>query len=303
MLRRQLAAQFRILHDFDLLEPRGFDLGHLGLVAEGRERVPHRVDVVAVLLYRFRMRAEIPELFLGVRLVALRHDPVRGALEEMQHAGALREFGHELDRARRDPDHADALAGEVVVPVPARGMEPRALEVFDARNLRPHEFVEHALGADDGIGFQHHSIGGGHAPQPFVVLPRGRFHRGVQADVGAQAVLVRTVIEIREDLGLAGERTRPVELRFERERVEMRLHVALGAGVCVVVPGATDAARLFQHDEIVDARFLQLDGRADCTTTGANDDDSMSLDVRVDHEKLLVQIVLSACWPHVVARA
>ena len=55
----------------------------------------------------------------------------------------------------------------------------------------------------------------------------------------------------------------------------MRLHIAFGARIGVVVPGAADPARLVEQDEIVDAGLLELHAHAQPAAARADDDDMM----------------------------
>ena len=64
----------------------------------------------------------------------------------------------------------------------------------------------------------------------------------------------RDVEEVVEDLRLRGEGARPLRVRRERERVEVRRHVAAAAGIGVVVPGAAHLAVALEQDEVVARR-------------------------------------------------
>jgi hypothetical protein len=86
-------------------------------------------------------RAEALELLLRVGLVLLRQHPVRRALEQVDAAGALRDLRHELHGARRAADHAHRLAGEIVIPVPPRGVEARAGKRVEARDVGHRDLV------------------------------------------------------------------------------------------------------------------------------------------------------------------
>jgi hypothetical protein len=66
----------------------------------------------------------------------------------------------------------------------------------------------------------------------------------------------------------------------------MRLHIALRAGVAIVPPRASDAIGLLENDEVLNARFAQLDGCAQSTGTGANDNDSMPVSLGCIHRLL-----------------
>ena len=104
---------------------------------------------------------------------------------------------------------------------------------------------------------------------------------GVEADVRPQAVLVRAVIEVREDLGLRAEAPRPARVRLEGERVEVRRDVARRARVVVVAPGAADAVRLLEDREVVDARLLEADPHPQPREAGADDEDLVGDDAHL----------------------
>jgi hypothetical protein len=53
----------------------------------------------------------------------------------------------------------------------------------------------------------------------------------------------------------------------------VRHHVALGAGVPVVVPGAAHGGGLVDHHEVVEARLEQLDPHTDPAGAGADNHD------------------------------
>ena len=79
-------------------------------------------------------------------------DPRRGALEEVKLGDLGLDLGDELDRARAGADHGDALAGEVVVVVPARGVEDGALEGAEALDVGELRLAQRAGGGDQRRG-------------------------------------------------------------------------------------------------------------------------------------------------------
>src|SRR5262249_20040481 len=80
--------------------------------------------------------------------------------------------------------------------------------------------------------------------------------------------------EVREDLGLARERMRPVGVFRERERVEVRVHVARATRIRVVSPHAADVAGALEHEEIVDARLEEAYRRAESAEACTDDGDA-----------------------------
>ena len=71
----------------------------------------------------------------GVLPVRLRHDVRRRALEHRHVAGLGLDAGHELDRAGAGAEDGDALAAQVDRVVPLRGVEGRAGEGVDPRDV------------------------------------------------------------------------------------------------------------------------------------------------------------------------
>ena len=115
------------------------------------------------------------------------------------------------------------------------------------------------------------------------VLVEGRLgDLGAEPDVVRDVEAVHAVLEVGEDLGLLGELPGPVDVGRERERVEVRRHVAGGAGIRVVPPGAADAVGLLVDRERLDAGPLQLDAHADAAEAGADDRDARRRRARRD---------------------
>ena len=187
----------------------------------------------------------------------------------------------DLDGAGAGADHADGLAFEGVGVVPAGGVERLAGEGGEAGDLRVGRPAEPAGGRDDGPGDHGVALAGLDGPEPRALVERGPRGGCAEADVGADAVLVRAALEVGEDLAPLRELAGPAGVLLERERVEVRLDVAGGTRIAVVTPGATQALGLLQHGEVVDARLLEADGHAEAAEAGADDDD-----VRVAHGAL-----------------
>ncbi len=173
--------------------------------------------------------------------VGLGEHPWRGALEEREVLDVRLDRGDELDRARARADHGDAPPAQVVVVVPLRRVEDRALELVDARDLGDRRLVQRAGAPDDHTGADGGAVGEPERPAPARPLRGGDL--GAVPDAGAQPVAVGDVLEVGADLGLRGELAAPVRVGREGERVEVRLHVAGAAGVGVVAPGAAERRR------------------------------------------------------------
>ena len=183
------------------------------------------------------------------------------------------------------PTTATVLPAEVERVVPPRRVERLALERREARDVRQ-------LRAAERPAARHERRAPGTSARRVVsTVPSARARSSqpgaddacAEPDVRTDAVLVGAVPQVLEDLPLRGEVARPAGPRLERERVEVRLHVAGAARVVVVAPGAADVARLLEDDEVVDSRLLQADGHAQAGEAGSDDDDGA-----VDHWRTLV---------------
>ena len=84
--------------------------------------------------------------------------------------------------------------------------------------------------------------------------------------------LADRLLEVAVDLRLAGVRARPV-VALERERVDVRVDVDLGAGVLVVPPGAADPLRLLVDRERLDAGLAEQHAGRDPAHPRADDRD------------------------------
>jgi len=90
---------------------------------------------------------------------------------------------------------------------------------------------------------------------------------------GPDAERGNDLLEVGEDLGLSGERPRPIRLGREREGVEVRRDVAGETGISVAAPRAADAFGLFEDHEVLDAGLPQSHRGADAPGAGTDDGD------------------------------
>ena len=79
-----------------------------------------------------------------------------------------------------------------------------------------------------------------------------RDDRGREPDEWEQVVLVDDLLHVVEDLGLRRVGAGPVGLDLEGERVQVRLHIARGAGIAIVVPRTADALGLLVQRDLVE---------------------------------------------------
>ena len=160
--------------------------------------------------------------------------------------------------------------------VPTRGMKFGPLEIINAWDRRPHQFVEHPKRTDHDRRFEHFAGVGFHPPATDIILPSQTSHAGVESHMATDVVFVRAVIQVLQDLRLTRERPRPVELRFEREGIEMRLHIAFGPRILAMPSRTADAARLLKQHKILDPDAFKINPHAQRSRAGADDDDLIS---------------------------
>src|SRR5207248_1890872 len=92
-------------------------------------------------------------------------------------------------------------------------------------------------------------------------------------DLVRDAVLVRAVPQVRQDLVPGREHPGPARVLLERERVQVRRDVAGAARIRVVPPGTAEVAGLLQDDEVLAACLLELDPHAQPGKPGPDDHD------------------------------
>jgi hypothetical protein len=88
------------------------------------------------------------------RPVAVRDDPRRRALEDVQLLDLRLDLRDELNCRRARPDYGHALARELVLVVPACGVEGRSLEALEAGQLGRARVTQRPLGGDHDVGGQ-----------------------------------------------------------------------------------------------------------------------------------------------------
>jgi hypothetical protein len=205
-----------------------------------------------------------------------------GAIRLVQHVGGraleqaqLRHFRldlrDELDCRGASADHRHALAGQIQIMPPARRVKGLAAKALHPRQLRIGRAVELAAGADQRLGLQAFAADQLDPPQPARGVELGALHLGVEANLRTQPVLVHALQDIGVDFRLRRVLARPVVLGLEGKRIEVRRHVAGGARIVVVAPGAADLAGLFQQQEVVLAGLAQLHGQAQAGEAAADD--------------------------------
>ena len=138
------------------------------------------VDLLAKLFQRGRV---VRQPFLLRRVdgnILFRCNPGCGALIDGQLFHLRRDLRHELHRTCRTADHRNPRAAQIMVLLPAAGVKQRAAEIVQTGNLRPVQFVEHALRGDDRIGDVFAAIPGRQVPLRVIVVPHRAHDFGVQ---------------------------------------------------------------------------------------------------------------------------
>ena len=199
----------------------------------------------------------------------MRQHPRCRALEDGEPRHLRLHLGNQLDRRRAGADDGDALAGDLMLVLPACRVEQRAGERIDARNVREARLAERPGPEDEEASRQLSAIRGD-APSSAGVIPRCSGELVLEANVRHDPESSRAVAQVIPDLSLLRVGARPVGLARERERVQMRRHVTHAAGIRVVAPGAPDVPRALQHDEVVDAGLLQADRHAQAGEAAAD---------------------------------
>jgi len=120
--------------------------------------------------------------------------------------------GHELDGGGARADHRDALAAELVVVVPLRGVKRGAREGVEAGKVRIFGLAERAARVDEEVGGEG-ALRGLDLPAAGRFVPARLGHLVTEADVAANPVLLRAALEVAEDLRLRGKAALPRRLR------------------------------------------------------------------------------------------
>src|SRR3954462_6670075 len=201
------------------------------------------VDRAAYESLRERQMFEKPARAFADALVRLRHDPRRGALEQIEPRDAWLNLRHELNRARTGADHGDVLAFERIRVIPARGMKQLAFEALQSRDARHRRPRQRTARGDQYVGLDVLAHAAGiefDLPHMTRFVEACRHHARIATHVTVHAILARAMLQISENFVLAAEGARPRRVRLERKRIQMRGHVALGARIGIVAPCPAD---------------------------------------------------------------
>ena len=208
--------------------------------------------------------------------VELRHDPDRGALVDGQLGDVLGELGDQLDPGGPGADDRRLRAAQRVVIVPLLGMQNRAGEILDTRDVGLLRLAQVAGGQDQELSPQRLATLQRHLPGLRLLVPACTVHRGVEAHVAPQVVLVGHVIGVGLELGARGVEPRPVRVRFEPVRVRGGGDVDRQARIPVDMPGTAEIVLPVEEDDPAVPKPVELDRGAHSAESRA-DDDSVEL--------------------------
>ena len=220
--------------------------------------------------------------------VAPHIDRRRRSLEHVEVTGVLRQRGDALDPRRPGADDADLLVTQVdhllargaarVAVVPATRVEAVAGEGLDAGDARQLRLPVVAGGHDHEPGPQLVAAVGLEDPPGGSIIElrlgdtRVKQRPAVQVEGAAEGLAVGENLWLEHVL----HRGDGSDLLKERQ-VDVRLHVARGAGVAVPVPGAPEVTAPLEHEEVVDAGLGQP-RRGEHPGEPAPDDHDVGLD-------------------------
>ena len=170
-------------------------------------------------------------------------------------------------------DDGDALAPQVDVVIPARGVDRGPREGLDARDVGALGLRQHARRADDVPRGDLVAVAGLQPPEVLSLVERRARHTGAEPQPLAQAVGVDAVLGVRAQLMAGRVHARPVRALAVGELVAEGRDVHRDARVRVPVPGTADPVALFDDEQVLKAGATQRDRRADAGEATAHDDD------------------------------
>src|SRR5581483_9433138 len=210
--------------------------------------------------------------------VGARQDPWRGALEQMELADVRLDLGHELNGRGAGSNHRHLAACEVVVMIPARGMENRAAEAVTAFEVRDLGVSQRADGGDGDLG-RERALAGLDFPALLVLVPAHRLDLVVEAQVRAEPLAGDHAAHVVPDLGLAGKGATPARVLLIRPGIEDARDIAGTPGVSVVTPGPAELGGALEYDEVVHPGLLQRHCHAQAGEAGTCDHDLVVGDI------------------------
>ena len=279
VVRHQSAAQLRVGHlpaqlrPADAADQRGQRPGP----GQGHaEHLGQRVVGPSETTLQHREPPGQPAAGPAVAVVEPGQHPRCGPLEHGQSGDLVDQFRHELDRARAGADHRDPAAGQRHLGLPLRRVHHRTAELVQPDQIGPGRSGELADRRHQHVRLERLAGAAGHPPASGAVVVVSRDHPGAEPDLRQHAEPVGDLLQVGQDLGLLRVPPGPVRVRRERQRVQVRRHVAGATGVGVLAPDAADLVTLLEQGDQV-ATAQQLGGQADPAETGADHQHTGSL--------------------------
>src|SRR5216683_1333221 len=252
------------------------------LAQEGQQPVaiaPEHVEAIPLHVKR-QMREQPSRAFAdGIGIARDRTRPLRRPLIYRDGSHAIGDRRHELHRGGAGADHRHAFAVELDIVRPQRGVEHQAGKILLALEMSRRWIVELADRADQDrrleilhalVGFQRRD------PAASGLIPARRGQSGVEADVAANVMFERDLLEIVQQFFALREITGPVVARAERERVRMIGRIDAAAGIPVDVPGSAEFVVLLDNG-VGDTEPAERDAERDGADPGADDQDVLLL--------------------------
>src|SRR5208282_4647588 len=109
-------------------------------------------------------------------------------------------------------------------------MEDFAAELFQARNLGIGRAVELARRRDERASEHNLALRRFDSPQPALLIEIRATNFRIKTHMRRQTVFVDAMKLVAVNIALAGVKTGPIEILFERERIERRRDIASRAG-------------------------------------------------------------------------
>ena len=183
-----------------------------------------------------------------------------------------RDLRHVLDGAGACSDGRDPFTRSRFRVIPARRVEPAAAESLSAGDIGDVGDIEHAHRGDDGVELSRDTVLGLELPAALGVRPPQGRDAGARDEVAAELIVGGDLLQVAEDLRLVGEGLAPSRVQRERIGVEVRWHIACGAGIGVVAPGAAEPLTAVEDREVVSA-VGELNPHRDAARACADDRD------------------------------
>ena len=216
--------------------------------------------------------------------------------------GGFREVRHTLHGRRTRADDAHPLATQPrqvavgvaarVTVVPAAGMKGVAGERLDAGNARQLGTVQRTIRHADEAGAHAVAAVGLDDPARLGLVPAHAVHLGLEAGVVVEPVVAADPLAVGQDLRrVTVLLLRDVAELLQQRQIDVRLDVALRAGVSVPVPRSTEVAAFLDEADVLHAGLPQPRTGQQAAETAADDDHLHSIRQRLPLNRCRIGIV------------